>query len=256
MSFKDLPVDARPREKLLDRGAAALSDTELLAIVLRTGIAGRGVMHLAADLLALPKRGRSSAAGAALKTSTSVAEPLAAQECVAYGFGGLAGLLQASNADLSRIKGLGPAKRAELLAIMELAKRALAQQLAEPLALQSPTAVRQYIQAQLGHKPHEVFAVLLLDSQLRMLAFEELFRGTLTQTNVYPREIATRVLQLHAHSVILAHNHPSGVLEPSAADLALTRHIQQVLALLDVTVLDHVIVAQGGSISLSERGLM
>lgn len=248
MSFKDLPADARPREKLLNRGAAALSDTELLAIVLRTGTAGRSVMHLAADLLALPKSGRAA--------ERRPSESLSVREGAVQGFGGLAGLLRASSADLSQIKGLGPAKRAELLAIMELAKRALAQQLMQPQALQSPAAVRQYIQAQLGHKRHEVFAVLLLDSQLRMIAFEELFRGTLSQTSVYPREIALRVLQLHAHSVILAHNHPSGMLEPSSADVTLTRHVQQVLALLDVQVLDHVIVAQGGSVSLSERGLM
>lgn len=241
MSFKDLPLEMRPREKLLSRGAAALSDTELLAIVLRTGIAGRSVLSMAADLLALPKPAQSQ-------------DP--AGHGVAQGFGGLAGLLQASNGDLSRIKGLGPAKRAELLAIMELAKRALAQQLMQPQALQSPTVVRQYIQAQLGHKRHEVFAVLLLDSQLRLIAFEELFRGTLAQTTVYPREIALRVLQLHAHSVILAHNHPSGILEPSAADWDITRRIKEVLALLDVRVLDHVIVTQGGSISLSEKGLM
>lgn len=244
MSFKDLPLDMRPREKLLSRGAAALSDTELLAIVLRTGIAGRSVLSLAGDLLALPKPARAQDAAAP------------AADGAEQGFGGLAGLLQASNGDLSRIKGLGPAKRAELMAIMELAKRVLAQQLMQPQALQSPAAVRLYIQAQLAHKRHEVFAVLLLDSQLRLIAFEELFRGTLAQTSVYPREIALRVLQLHAHSVILAHNHPSGVLEPSAADLDITQRIKEVLALLDVQVLDHVIVTQGGSISLSERGLM
>ncbi|THU03811.1 JAB domain-containing protein [Lampropedia puyangensis] len=240
MSFKDLPLDARPREKLLSRGAAALSDTELLAIVLRTGLAGRSVLSMAADLLALPQPGRAD-----------VGEVPGMQ-----GFGGLAGLLQASNADLARIKGLGPAKRAEILAIMELAKRALAQQLTQQTALQSPTAVRQYIQAQLGHKRHEVFAVLLLDSQLRLIAFEELFRGTLNQTSVYPREIALRALQLHAHSVILAHNHPSGTLEPSQADIDITRRIVQAMALLDVRVVDHVIVAQGGSVSLAEKGLM
>lgn len=277
MSLKDLPVDARPREKLLSRGAAALSDSELLAIVLRTGIAGRSVLNLAADLLALPKSTKpacapQAAAGLAQEpVSASALDHTQAQavgsqpkealsaplsDLQTDGFGGLAGLLQASNADLSRIKGLGPAKRAELLAIMELAKRALAQQLMQPQALQSPSAVRQYIQAQLGHKRHEVFAVLLLDSQLRLIAFEELFRGTLAQTSVYPREIAQRVLQLHAHSVILAHNHPSGVLAPSAADIEITLRIKEVLALLDVQVLDHVIVAQGGSLSLSEQGLL
>ncbi|KKW67190.1 hypothetical protein AAV94_11760 [Lampropedia cohaerens] len=255
MSFKDLPPDSRPREKLLARGAAALSDTELLAIVLRTGTAGRSVMALAADLLRMPGR----AAAQAIAGPQGTREPPPAQsgsDPAIRGFGGLAALLQASNADLTGIKGLGPAKRAELLAIMELAKRALAEQLQVQDALQSPAAVRQYIQAQLGHLRHEVFAVLFLDSQLRLIAFEELFRGTLTQTSVYPREIALRALQLHAHAVILAHNHPSGALQPSQADVAITQRVRDALELLDVRVLDHIIVTQGGSLSLAEKGLL
>lgn len=139
---------------------------------------------------------------------------------------------------------------------MELARRALAQQLRQQDALQSPKAVRDYVQAHLGHKRHEVFAVLFLDSQLRLIVLEELFRGTLTQTSVYPREIALRALQLHAHALILAHNHPSGELAPSAADLDITRRIRDAMALLDVRVLDHIIVTQGGSLSLAERGLL
>lgn len=229
MSFKDVPPEARPREKLLARGAAALSDTELLAIVLRTGTAGRGVLALAGDLLHLPQ---------------------------AKGIGGLAGLLQAQREDLQRIKGLGPAKQAELLAIMELARRALAQQLALGDALQSPAAVRQYLQAQLAHRPQEVFAVLFLDSQLRLIAFEELSHGTLTAASVFPREIARRALLCNAHSLILAHNHPSGTPTPSAADIDSTRRVREALALLDVQVLDHIIVAQGQSLSLAEQGLL
>ncbi|MGB7420998.1 MAG: DNA repair protein RadC [Comamonas sp.] len=224
--LKDLPPDSQPREKLLARGAAALSDAELLAILLRTGIQGKGVLLLAQELL-----GRE-------------------------GFGGIAGLLNASSADLARIKGLGPAKRAELLAVMELARRALAEQLRERAVLDTPQAVRDYLQLHLGAQPHEVFALLLLDSQHRLIAFEELFRGTLTQTAVYPREVALRALHHGAASVVLAHNHPSGSLEPSRADEALTQTLKSALALIDVRVLDHIIVAPGGALSMAEKGLV
>lgn len=224
MSLKDLPADTLPREKLLARGATALSDIELLAILLRTGLAGRGVLLLAQDLL--------------------------------DSFSGLAGLLNAGAQDLGRIKGLGPAKKAELLAVMEMAKRATAQQLQQRQVFDSPHTVSHYLQLHLAHRRHEVFAVLFLDSQHRLIAMEELFRGTLTQTSVYPREVVLRALHHHAAAVILTHNHPSGSVLPSAADQALTTTLTTALALVDVRVLDHVIVAQGASLSMAERGLL
>lgn len=225
MALKDLPAAARPREKLLARGAAALSDAELLALLLRTGTAGRGVLQMAQEVL--------------------------------DAFGGLAGLLQAGPDDLRRIKGLGgAAKRAELLAVLELARRALAEQLKTRPVLNSAAAVTQYIQLHLASKAHEVFAVLFLDSQHRLIALEELFRGTLSQTSVYPREVVLRALHHHAGAVVLAHNHPSGSVEPSRADESLTQTLKAALALVDVRVLDHVIVAQGQSLSMAERGLV
>lgn len=222
MAFKDLPADTLPREKLLARGAGALSDAELLAILLRTGLAGCSVLQMAQSLLER--------------------------------FDGLAGLLNASAQDLGHTKGLGPAKRAEMLAVMELAKRATAQQLRTREVFAHPEAVKHYLQLQLGHRPHEIFAVLFLDSQNRLIAMEEMFRGTLTQTSVYPREVALRALHHHAASVILSHNHPSGGLQPSAADKTLTTSLQSALGLLDVRVLDHIIVGQGGSHSMAEEG--
>lgn len=227
MPLKDLPPDARPREKLLARGPAALSDVELLALLLRTGLAGKGVLQLAQELL---------------DNKT--------------GFGGMAGLLHATADDLKRIKGLGPAKRAELVAVLELARRALAEQLRERAALDTPDAVKHYLQLQLGAKKHEIFAVLFLDSQHRLLALEELFRGTLSQTSVYPREVVLRALHHHAAAVVLAHNHPSGSVEPSRADEALTQALKAALALVDVRVLDHVIVGTGQALSMAERGLV
>ena len=225
MSLKDLPADARPREKLLARGAGALSDAELLALLLRTGTAGRGVLQMAQELL--------------------------------DDFGGMAGLLHAGADDLKRIKGLGgSAKRAELIAVLELARRALAEQLKEKPALDSASTVKQYLQLHLGQRPHEVFAALFLDAQHRLLALEELFRGTLTQTSVYPREVVRRALALNAAAVILAHNHPSGVAEPSRADEFLTQSLKSALQLVDVRVLDHMVVGHGGVVSLAERGLL
>ncbi len=227
MPLKDLPPDARPREKLLARGPGALSDAELLALLLRTGIPGKGVLQLAQELLEI-------------KT----------------GFDGVAGLLHASADDLKLIKGLGPAKRAELVAVLELARRALAQQLREREGFDSPGAVKHYLQLQLAARAHEVFAVLFLDAQNRLLALEELFRGTLTQTSVYPREVVLRALHHQAASVVLAHNHPSGTVEPSRADEALTQTLKAALALVDVRVLDHVIVGTGQALSMAERGLL
>jgi DNA repair protein RadC len=231
MSMKDLPPDARPREKLLARGAAALSDAELLALLLRTGTAGKGVLQMAQELLDLPSASAS-------------------------GFGGIAGLLNASAADLQRVNGLGPAKRAELLAVLELARRALAQRLQERPVLDAPLAVREFWQLHLAARSHEVFAVLFLDAQHRMLAMEEMFRGTLTQTSVYPREVVKRALHHQASAVVLAHNHPSGSVQPSRADEMLTHTLKAALALVDVRVLDHIIVSQGQSLSMAEQGLV
>lgn len=238
MPLHDLPLDARPREKLLAKGAAALSDAELLALLLRTGIPGKNVLHMAQELLELPRRNGSGG-------TTPGA-----------GFDGIAGLLNATAQDLSRVKGLGPAKRAELLAVLELARRAAAQQLRERTVLDAPATVREYVQLHIGARPYEVFAVLFLDSQHRLLALEELFRGTLSQTSVYPREVVLRALHHNASSLILAHNHPSGTVQPSRADEALTQTLKAALALLDVRVLDHIIVAPGQALSMAEQGLL
>lgn len=237
MPLKSLPTDAQPREKLLARGPAALADAELLAILLRTGIVGKGVLQMAEELLEPPRVDRATGA-------------------VGGGFGGIAGLLHASAADLERIKGLGPAKRAELVAVLELARRALAQQLGERAVFDSPDAVMHYLQLHLAAKGHEVFAVLFLDSQHRLLAMEELFRGTLTQTSVYPREVVLRALHHQAAAVVLAHNHPIGSVQPSRADEALTQTLKTTLALVDVRVLDHVIVAPGRALSMAQEGLL
>lgn len=222
--MKDLPPDARPREKLLARGPAALADAELLALLLRTGIQGQGVLQLAQALLDR--------------------------------FGGLTGLLAAEPAALASVKGLGPAKRAELAAVLEIARRTLAARLSEAPVFDTPQTVKDYLQLQLAGRPHEVFAVLFLDHRQRLLAFEELFRGTLNQTSVYPREVVKRALALNAAAALLAHNHPSGVAEPSRADELLTQTLKSALALVDVRVLDHFVVSRGAVVSMAERGLM
>ncbi len=225
MPLKDLPPDARPREKLLARGAAALGDAELLALLLRTGLPGQGVLQMAQQLLDR--------------------------------FGGVSGLLHTTADDLKTFKGLGgTAKRAELIAVLELARRAMAEQLKQREVFSSPGAVKHYLQLHLAAKTHEVFAVLFLDAQNRLVAMEELFRGTLTQTSVYPREVVLRALQHTAAAVVLAHNHPSGTVQPSRADEALTQTLKAALALVDVRVLDHVIVAQGEALSMAEKGLI
>jgi DNA repair protein RadC len=224
MTPKDLPVDQRPREKLLARGPAALADGELLALLLRTGLAGQGVLALAQSMLDT--------------------------------FGGLSGLLGASVQDLQRVKGLGPAKRAEILAVMEIARRAIAQPLRAAPVFDSPQAVKDYLSLQLAGLPHEVFAVLFLDHQHRLLQLEEMFRGTLSQTSVYPREVVRRAMSLNAGAVILAHNHPSGLAEPSRADEYLTASLKGALALVDVRVLDHLVVGRGQVVSMAERGLL
>ena len=224
MTLKDLPADARPREKLLARGPAALADAELLALLLRTGLPGQGVLVLAQNVLDL---------------------------C-----GGLAGLLHAEPAALARVRGLGPAKRAELAAVLEIARRALLQQLEARPVLAAMAQVKDYVSLQLRNLPHEMFAVLFLDSQHRLIRLEEMFRGTLTQTSVYPREVVKRALELHAGAVILAHNHPSGMTEPSRADQVLTERLKAALQLVDVRVLDHLVVAGPCVTSFAERGLL
>jgi DNA repair protein RadC len=224
MLLKDLPQEARPREKLLSRGAAALSDAELLALLLRSGIQGKNVLQLAQELVDR--------------------------------FGGVAGLLHTPAEALKTVKGLGPAKRAELVAVLELARRALVQQLTQKPLFNTPQAVRDYLQLQLGGLHHEVFAVLFLDSQHRLIALEEMFRGTLTQTSVYPREVVKQALTLNASSVVLAHNHPSGTAQPSRADEALTHTLKAALALVDVRVLDHFVVTASQAVSMAELGLV
>ena len=227
MPLKDLPIDAQPREKLLARGAAALSDAELLALLLRTGIKGKGVLQLAHELLQIHQ-----------------------------GFGSIAGLLQASVSDLKAVKGLGPAKMAELLAVLELARRAMAEQLQQNPVFDSPQMVKHYLQLHLSGKQHEVFAVLFMDAQHRLICLQEMFRGTLTQTSVYPREVVKLALHHNAAAVVLAHNHPSGSVQPSRADEALTQTLKSALALVDVRVLDHIIVGMGQTLSLAEKGLL
>jgi DNA repair protein RadC len=222
--LKDIPADARPREKLAALGPGALADTELLALLLRTGLKGESVLALAGRVL---------------------------DAC-----GGLRGLLHAGAQDLARVKGLGPARRAEIAAVLELARRALAQELAERPLLDATAKVKDYLRLQLAARPHEVFAVLFLDAQNRLIGFEEMFRGTLTQTSVYPREVVTRALERRAAAVILAHNHPSGAAEPSRADEYLTQMLKSALALVDVRVLDHLVVAHSSVVSFAERGLL
>lgn len=224
MVLKDIPAAARPREKLLTLGPASLADAELIALLLRTGLPGTSVLQLAQQLL--------------------------------DAFGGLRGLLQASASDLRRIKGLGPAKRAEISAVMELARRSLAQRLALRTVLSAPQDVKDYLRLQLAHEEREVFAVMFLDAQNQLLQFEALFRGTLSQTSVYPREVVKRALALQASAVILAHNHPSGVAEPSQADEFVTQALKQALQLVDVRVLDHVVVGGEQAVSFAERGLL
>jgi DNA repair protein RadC len=224
MSLKDLPESLRPREKLLAQGPAALADAELLALLLRTGLAGHGVLHLAQSLI--------------------------------DAFGGLRGLLHAHVDDLKRVKGLGPAKRAEIGAVLEIARRSMAQELQARPVLDATERVKTYLRLQLDGLPHEVFSVLFLDAQHRLIRMEEMFRGTLAQTSVYPREVAKRALELHAAAVILAHNHPSGAAEPSRADEFLTQALQRALLLIDVRVLDHIVVGSGHAVSFAERGLL
>jgi DNA repair protein RadC len=224
MAITDWPLDDRPREKLLAKGAAALSDAELLAIFLRTGPRGRTAVDLARDLL--------------------------------REFGSLAALCGADRERFCAMAGLGDAKFVQLQATTELVKRALASQMKQGDNLSSPAAVKDYLRLNLQHRPVEVFMGLFLDAQNHVIASEELFSGTLTQTSVFPREVVRRALFHNAAGVIFAHNHPSGVAEPSHADETLTRALAQALALVDVRVLDHLIVGRGTALSFAERGLL
>lgn len=223
MAISDWPAAERPRERLLALGPGALSDAELLAILLRTGMRGKTAVELARELLAR--------------------------------FGSLARLLDAGPA-LARVDGLGKAKSAQFAAAVELARRSLKEGLRAGAALTSPGAVRDYLRLLLGARPHEVFICLWLDAQHRVVEVEEPFRGTLTQTSVYPREVVKAALRFNAAAVIFAHNHPSGVAQPSQADELLTRSLREALALVDVKVLDHFIVAGNQAISFAERGLL
>lgn len=224
MAITDWPEGERPREKLLERGVAALSDAELLAIFLRVGLPGKSAVDLARELL--------------------------------VHFDGLNGLFAAPRATLTSISGIGDSKYAQVQAIFEMSRRALQEQMRERDTLTSPQAVRDYLKLRLGSLPHEVFMVLFLDAQNRVLAQEALFSGTLTQTAVHPREVVKRALHHNAAAVILAHNHPSGLAEPSRADEMLTRSLKDALALVDVKVLDHFVVAGNVALSFAERGLL
>ncbi len=224
MAISHWPAAERPRERLIALGAKVLSDAELVALLLGTGIKGKSAVELARDLLA--------------------------------GFGGLAGLLSAEHAALLKFKGLGSAKLAQIAAVLELSRRSLGEELRTRSALTSPQSVRDYLRLSLGTREHEVFIVIFLDAQHRVLSSEELFRGTLTQTSVYPREIVKAALKANAAAVIFAHNHPSGVAEPSQADELLTRQLKEALSMVDVKVLDHFIVAGRATLSFAERGLL
>ncbi len=225
MAITDWPADERPREKLLARGTQALSDAELLAIFLRVGIRGHSAVDLARSLI--------------------------------HRFGSLTRLCSASADDFSAVPGMGLAKYAQLQAVMELARRALSETIRERALFDSPQAVRDWLRLRLGHLPHETFCVMLLDARHCLIDAVDLFRGTLTQTSVYPREVVKLALECNAAAVIFAHNHPSGASEPSTADEMLTRALKDALALVDVRVLDHFVVpAHGAPVSFAERGLL
>ncbi len=224
MSIRHWPAAERPREKLLERGAAALSDAELLAIFLRTGARGKTAVDLARELL--------------------------------IQFGGLRGLLQADRKRFCAGAGLGPAKYAQMGAVLELARRFLGERVARGATLRSPMDTRDFLVSRLRDRAREVFCVLFLDTRHRILAFEELFAGTLDGASVHPREVVCRALAHNAGAAILVHNHPSGVAEPSRADETLTRRLVEALALVDVRVLDHLVVGDGEIVAFSERGLI
>ena len=226
MAITDWPEHERPRERLLKLGPEALSDAELLAIFLRVGVKGKSAVDLARDLLARFDNNLQRLAEATLK-------------------------------EIAGVPGMGPAKAVQLKASLELARRALSTGMSERNLLSSPEAVRDWLKLKLGGLGYEVFGALWLDSKNRLIAWEELFKGTLAQTSVYPREVVKRALAHNAAAVLLCHNHPSGVAEPSQADELLTQNLKQALALVDVRVLDHFIVAGSARpLSFAERGLL
>jgi DNA repair protein RadC len=222
MAIRDWPAGERPREKLLEKGAASLSEAELLAIFLRIGVKGMSAVDLARQLLSH--------------------------------FGSLRGLLTASQEDFCAIRGLGPAKYAQLQATLEMGRRHLGESLERGKPLTDPSATRKYLLAKLRDMPHEVFACLYLDTRHRVISFEELFRGTIDGATVHPREVVRAALKHNAAALIFAHNHPSGVAEPSDADRRLTRRLADALALVDIRVLDHFVVGDGEVESFAERG--
>ncbi|MBU2706354.1 DNA repair protein RadC [Zooshikella marina] len=224
MAITDWPCSERPRERLLAMGASALSDAELLAIFLRTGVKGKTAVDLARELLTT--------------------------------FGGLRPLLEATQQEFCQAHGLGTAKYVLLQAVLEMATRHLEAQLAEGASLQSSTQTKRYVQGKLRHYTYEVFAVLYLNSQHQIIRFEELFRGTLNAAAVYPREVVKQALMLNAAAVILVHNHPSGDTEPSQSDCYITEQLQAALELIDVRVLDHLIVGNADVLSFAEKGLL
>ena len=224
MAITDWPAAERPREKLIELGAEALSDAELLAIFLRVGVTGKSAVDLARDLL---KK-----------------------------FGSLNGIFAATENELSQVHGIGSSKYVQLQAIFEMSRRALNEQLQSRDVLASPQAVRDYLVLKLGNLTKEVFLALFLDTQNRLIASEEMFSGSLKSTSVYPREVIKRALHHNAAAIIFAHNHPTGIAQQSQADELLTKQLKQALDLVDVEVLDHFIVAGNNTLSFSERGLL
>jgi len=224
MSIRDWPEAERPREKLLSRGSAALSDAELLAIFLRTGTRHQTAVDIGRQLLDT--------------------------------FQGLRGLMKANQQQICQQPGLGMAKYAQLQAILELSHRHMAETLQRGDALSDPAATQGYLIARLRDYPHEVFACLFLDNRHRIIAYEELFHGTINGASVHPREVVKRCLAHNAAALILAHNHPSGVAEPSQADIQLTQRLQKALALIDVRVLDHIVIGDGQTTAMAEHGLI
>ncbi len=224
MAITDWLAEDRPREKLLQRGSAALTDAELLAIFLRTGVKGKSAVDLARDLLA--------------------------------DFGSLKALLDSDHQRFCQAHGLGDAKYAQLQAVLEMAKRHFKEILQRGNALTSPDITRAYLSAQLRGYSYEVFACLFLDNQHRVIQLDELFRGTIDGASVYPREVVRKALHHNAAAVIFAHNHPSGIAEPSAADKHITEKLKQALALFDIRVLDHFIIGDGDPYSFAEHGLL
>ncbi|MDT8311690.1 MAG: DNA repair protein RadC [Methylophaga sp.] len=222
MAIKDWPADDRPREKLLQSGAIALSDAELLAIFLRTGVTGMSAVDLARKLLS--------------------------------DFGSLRDLLEADLPTFCQQHGLGSAKFVQLQAVLEMSRRHLESTLNRGNAFTDAATTRSYLQRQLRHFDHEVFACLFLDTRHRLISFEPLFRGTIDGASVYPREVVKQALKHNAAAVIFAHNHPSGIAEPSQADIQITRRLRSALALIDIRVLDHIIVGDADTCSLAQQG--